>query len=62
MLYSMDSVAKSVGLVVLAVVMISFSYLFVQAGEGIISAVLLVIGIVLTLVFVANTLMNRKPY
>jgi len=51
---SAESIAKTVGLVVLSALMIIFSFVFNERGEGNVSLILLFVGIILALILAAS--------
>ena len=56
---SAESIAKTIGLVVLSAIMIIFSFLFNERGEGNVTLILLFVGIVLALILVATLFMKK---
>ena len=52
---SAESIARIAGLVVLSIVMLIFSYIFSERGEGTISIMLLFTGIILAFILVFTT-------
>jgi len=51
---SAESIAKTVGLVVLSVIMIIFSFVFNERGEANVSLILLFVGIILALILAVS--------
>jgi len=57
---SAESIAKTIGIVVLSALMIIFSYLFNEQGEGNVSLILLFLGIILALILAASFFMKTQ--
>ena len=56
---SAESIARIAGLVVMSVVMIAFSFVFSERGEGNISLILLFTGIILALILAAMSFTQK---
>ena len=56
---SAESIAKTVGLVVISIVMIIFSFVFNEQGEGNVALILLFVGIILALILVASLFVKK---
>ena len=56
---SAESIAKTIGLVVLSALMIIFSFVFNERGEGNVSLILLFVGIILALLLAAPLFMKK---
>ena len=56
---SAESIAKTIGIVVLSSLMIIFSFVFNEQGEGNVSLILLFVGIILTLLLAASLFMKK---
>ena len=55
-----ESIAKTIGIVVLSALMITFSFLFNERGEGNVTLILLFVGIILALILVASSFMDKQ--
>lgn len=56
---SAESIVKTVGLVVLSALMIIFSFVFNERGEGNVALILLFVGIILALILAASFLIKK---
>ena len=56
---SAESIAKTIGLVILSALMIIFSFVFNERGEGNVSLILLFVGIILALLLAASLFMKK---
>ena len=54
-----ESIAKTIGLVILSALMIIFSFVFNERGEGNVSLILLFVGIILALLLAASLFMKK---
>ena len=59
LIMSAESIAKTIGLVVLSAIMIVFSFLFNESGEGNVSLILLFVGLILALILAASLYMKK---
>jgi len=57
---SAESIAKTIGIVVLSALMIILSFVFNERGEGNVSLILLFVGIILALILAASLFMNKQ--
>ncbi|UCD12915.1 MAG: hypothetical protein JSW60_04940 [Thermoplasmatales archaeon] len=56
---SAESIAKTVGLVVLSIIMIIFSFVFNERGESNVALILLFVGIILALILAASLFVKK---
>ena len=56
-----QSIAGTIGIIILSILMLILSFVFSERGEGNISLLLLFVGIILAFVLVFDVLRSKRP-